>query len=198
MARPYSFEEFDLLREVRKTELEKDSSSEREKLDSFERGYKAGWDDATTAQHQDQSRISSDLESSLNDLAFTFHEARSHVLNGVEPLLRELVKKIFPRFAQDRLPVLIKEHIATALAEVTERPIILCVSPKSRAAVESALPLDPGFPITVKEEPTLSDGQVFLNLGATEEVLDLDEVLSSVNAAISDFFEINQRMQVNG
>lgn len=198
MARPYFLEEFDLDHTSVKVVDDPAPMSEQQKLESFEQGYKAGWDDATAAQFQDQSRITAGLENTLKDLSFTFHEARAHVLQGVEPLVRELVEKILPSFAQDGLPDLVAERINVALGDMTDRPVVLSVSPNSRAAVEAALPVDPGFPITIKEEATLGDGQVFLNLGATEEVLDLDDAIRTVKSAIGDFFEINQRMHANG
>lgn len=200
MARPITLEEFDLARPPPPTDdsPDQDALSEQEKLNAFEQGYQAGWDDSSAAQHQDQSRITADLESALKDLSFTFHEARTHVLQGVEPLVRELVATILPTYAQDGLPSMVAERLATVFSELSDRPVVLSVSTRARPAVEAALPSDPGFPITIREEPTLADGQVFLNLGATEEMIDLDNAIRSVQAAIDDFFDINQRMQANG
>lgn len=198
MARPFTLEEFELAGLPVAPHVEPDSLSEQEKLDAFEQGYKAGWDDSSAAQRQDQSRITADLESTLKDLSFTFHEARTHVLQGVEPLVRELVEKVLPTVAQDGLPNMVADRLSTVFAELSDRPVVLSVSPTSRQAVEAALPSDPGFPITIKEEPTLGDGQVFLNLGASEELMDLDNTVRSVQIAIDDFFDINRRAQAHG
>lgn len=198
MARPLSLEEFELESTPVAIDKESDSLTEQDKLEAFEQGYKAGWDDSTSAQQQDQSRITADLESTLKDLSFTFHEARTHVLQGVEPLVYELVEKVLPAFAKEGLPKIVSDRLSSAFAELSDRPVILSVSPQTRPAVEVALPKDPGFPITIKEEPTLGDGQVFLNLGASEELLDLDESIRCVKKSIEEFFEINSRKQVNG
>lgn len=196
--KPFMLEEFGLAtRSAPKAEQE-EVSSEKTRLEAFEQGYQAGWDDANAAQNQDQSRITAELEASFKDLSFSFHEARNHILQGIEPLIREVVDKILPTFSKQGLPDLVAERLNAALGEATDRPVVLSVSPASRAAVEAALPSSPGFPITIKEESTLSDGQVFLNFGASEESLDLDETLSSLQIAVREFFEINKKAQNHG
>ena len=47
---------------------------------SYETGYSAGWDDAVRAETEAHKRISAEFARNLQDLGFTFHEARAHVI----------------------------------------------------------------------------------------------------------------------
>lgn len=192
ISRPYRLEEFDLTSGNNAKEIDSEPVLEKEKLDAFDQGYRAGWDDATAAQQQDQTRIASELENSFKDLSFTFHEAKAHILQSIEPLIKEMVNKIFPDLAKENLPQIVSERLLRIFQDATERPITISVSTESRIAVESALPSDPGFPISIKEEQTLGPGQVFINLGASEEVLDLDSSLNSMRLMLTEFFEANK------
>ena len=75
------------------------AGAEDARLASFEDGYKAGWDDAIAAQDKETARIRADFARSLEDLGFTYTEAHRHVLNAIEPLLRDMVCKVMPRMA---------------------------------------------------------------------------------------------------
>ena len=84
---------------------------EEQRLAAFEDGYQAGWDDAARALSESHQKLSADLAQNLGDLAFTFHEARAHVLKGVEPLLRQMVSRILPDVARHALPGLVVEML---------------------------------------------------------------------------------------
>ena len=44
----------------------------------------------------------------------------------------------------------------------------MLVSPESRTEVEAVLPSSLGFPLEIREEPTLAEGQVFIRAGEIE------------------------------
>ncbi|OSP56807.1 hypothetical protein [Pseudoruegeria sp. SK021] len=171
---------------------------EEQRLVAFEHGYKAGWDDAVTAQSEDNGSISADLAGNLRDLSFTFQEARLHILKGVEPLVREIVKSVLPDLASQTLPDLVVERLHTFLASAVEPPIILMVAPASRAAVEAAMPQTPGFPVLIREEPTLAEGQAFLRAGLVEESIDTAAAISEIRASIEDFFSLSEGLKAHG
>ena len=67
---------------------------EEERLKSFDKGYRAGWDDSSAALSKEQSQISTELASNLQSLSFTYHEARNAVLGEMESLLKGLVATV--------------------------------------------------------------------------------------------------------
>ena len=84
---------------------------EAAKLEGFDGGYRAGWDDAIKAQSDDQSRISSDFAQNLQDLSFTYHEACNQVLNAISPLLEEVVVKLLPAALHQTLGLHLAEQL---------------------------------------------------------------------------------------
>jgi flagellar assembly protein FliH len=65
--------------------------------------------------------------------------------------------------------------------------------------MEAIFPPDPGFPLEIIEEPTLSEGQVFLRCGDVERVIDTSGALSDIETGIADFFSSQQgSLKANG
>ena len=171
---------------------------EETKLASYETGYSAGWEDAVAAQSGDQNRIRADLARNLQSLSFTFHEARDHVLHAIEPLLTEIVNKLLPVLAHDVLPAKILEILMPMARSLAGVPIQLVISPASRAAIDQVLEQTSGLPITVVEEPSLSEGQVYLRLGETENQINLDRATQEISAAVKGFFVLPERERKHG
>ena len=109
------------------------------KLASFESGYSAGWEDAAAAQADDQTRVSADLARSLQSLSFTYHEARSHVLKAVEPLLRQVVSQLLPAIAKAALAAKVLEVLMPLAEGLVDAPITLMLNPAARRAIEDQI-----------------------------------------------------------
>jgi hypothetical protein len=163
---------------------------EEARLAAFEQGYTAGWDDASAALGDDQTRIRADLARSIQALSFTFHDARSHVLRAVEPLLTDALCKLLPDIAHASLAPRIIALLAPLAAELAGAPVRLILNPAVRLLVEALLEQAAGFPLEIIEEPSLGEGQVYLRLGDTELRLDLDGAVADIRTAITDFFTL--------
>lgn len=174
------------------------SAQEAEKLASFEQGYKAGWDDANKAHSEENHALSADLEANLRDLSFTFHEAKAHVLKGVEPLIREMAARVLPEAAKVSLPGMVGDALQPLLDGAVAAPVVLLCNPGSRSLIEGFIPEEPGFPLELRDDPTLTEGQVFLRFGDREKIVDLSSAIEGINAMISDFFTLNERKEANG
>lgn len=158
------------------------------KLDAFEQGYKAGWDDATTALSEDQNRIGAELARSLQSLSFTYHEARGSVLRALTPLLEEIAAKLLPVIAAEALAPMIAERLAPLADEATAVPVRIYINPAAREAVTAHLAGHEALPVELIEEPTLGEGQAALRFAATEEKIDLDGTVAAIRAALADYF----------
>lgn len=165
--------------------------SEREemRLTAFEKGYTAGWDDAVAAQEGESRKLRADLARNLQDLSFTYHESRTHVLGAMEPLLRDMVSKVLPAIARKSLGQVALEALRPLAEEAAGGPISVVVNPASREIVEELLTAKVAMPFAFVEEPSLSEGQVYLRFGDAEHRVDLDGVISAIGAAIAAFFE---------
>ncbi|MFN3576674.1 MAG: flagellar biosynthesis protein [Tabrizicola sp.] len=164
---------------------------EEAKVAAFEQGYTAGWDDAVAAQQGDQTRIRADLARNLQSLAFTFQDARAHVLNSIRPLVLEMTNRLLPAIAREALAPTVLEAIAPLAEEMADAPLTLVLNPAVRAQVESLVAEATGLPVVIEEEPSLPEGQVYLRLGTAEASVDLSQVTADIAAAVRAFFTLS-------
>ncbi|MGI3164019.1 ABC transporter ATP-binding protein [Pseudooceanicola sp. 200-1SW] len=168
------------------------------RLEAFENGYKAGWDDAAKASQEEQAHIGADLARNLQDLSFTYHEAHSHMLSSVKTLLEEIVGKILPETARDTLGPRVAEQLETLARQRTAPAVEISVAPSNRGVIDGLAEQDFGFPVRVESDDTLSDGQVFLRFGEEETEIDLGEVTDGIRDALAGFFAEQERMESHG
>lgn len=166
---------------------------EEARLASYDQGYSAGWEDAVAAQNDEVARLRSDLGRNLQDLAFTYHEAHSHVLRTLEPLLHDMVVKVLPAIARESLGQVVLEHLRPLAKEMSAAPVSIVANPANRALLEDILIADAPFPFAVLEEHSLGEGQVYLRMGDVEQRIDLDGVIAAISAAVAAFFRIEKQ-----
>lgn len=187
-----------ILRPAMGVPIDQGADIEAEKLESFEEGYRAGWDDAVKAQSDDRSRISSDFAQNLQDLSFTYHEAYSHVLNAVMPLLEEMVNVLLPQMAREAIGAHIVEQLQSRAQEIGTLDVVVAVAPSNSGAVEPLLEQDFGFPLKLETDDTLAEGQADIRFGEIEQQIDLSDVLTSVSDAVHGFAHENRRTLAHG
>ncbi|EPX82814.1 hypothetical protein [Salipiger mucosus] len=171
---------------------------ETAKLEAFDTGYRAGWDDAIKAQSDDQARISSDFAQNLQDLSFTYHEACAQVLNGITPLLDDMVRVLLPGMLRDTLGAHVVEQLAEHARQIGTRDVVIAVAPGAAEAVQPMLEADFGFPLRLEEDATLAEGQADIRFGETERQIDLGGLLDEVRQAVEGFAHDNRRTISHG
>ncbi len=168
------------------------------KLDAFEKGYRDGWDDSLKAQTEDQTRVSADLERNLQDLSFTFHEARQHILTAIHPLLNQLVDLVLPNLARETMGPRIVEELRRVAENSVDQRVEIVTAPASRPALDRLMDQDFGFPVDVTQDDSLGEGQVLLRLGSGEHQIDMDRVIDDIKAAVAGFIDENNRESAYG
>jgi flagellar biosynthesis/type III secretory pathway protein FliH len=174
------------------------SAVEDVRLDAYEAGYSAGWEDAVAAGRDDQNRIGTELANNLQKLAFTFHEARTHVLTSVKPLVVQLSTRLLPELAQEVLAPVVRDTLMPLIDTLANAPIRIVLNPASRPAVEHLLSQVVGVPLVVEEETTLGEAQVYLRFGEVEHHIDLDQAIADIARAVHDFFEYAEKETDHG
>ncbi|MBA3910399.1 MAG: flagellar biosynthesis protein [Rhodobacter sp.] len=164
---------------------------EEAKIAAFEQGYSAGWEDAANAQQSDQRRIHADLARNLQSLAFTFQDARSHVLQAIRPLILEMTNRLLPEVAHEALAPTVLEALMPLADKMAEAPIVLVLNPTVRDRIEEVITQATGLPIVIEEEPSLGEGQVYIRFGPSETKVDLTGVTADISAAVRTFFSLN-------
>jgi flagellar biosynthesis/type III secretory pathway protein FliH len=164
---------------------------EEAKVNAFEQGYSAGWDDAAAAHQGDQNRIRADLARNLQSLSFTFQDARSHVLQAIRPLILEMINRLLPQVAHEALAPMVLETLMPMADELSDSALTLVVNPSVRPQVEDLVTQATGLPLVIEEEPSLPEGQVYIRLGVAETKVDLAQVSADIAAAVRGFFNLN-------
>jgi flagellar assembly protein FliH len=166
------------------------SALDEAKVASFEQGYSAGWEDAAAAQESDQSRIRADLARNLQSLAFTFQDARTHVLQAIRPLILEMTARLLPEVAREALAPAVVEAVMPLADNLADAPLTLVLNPAVRDRVEALVAQATGLSMQIEEEPSLGEGQVYIRLGPTETKVDLTQVTEDIASAVRSFFNL--------
>ena len=169
-----------------------------EKLESFENGYQAGWQDAVEALEAEQRKISADFAQNLQDMTFTYQEARGKLLTSLKPVLEAIMLKLLPGTLSASLRAHLIEQIHDLLAESTENAIEFIVSPKNVAFLETLLKQQLAVPFLLKAEETLSEGQIFLKVDQAERYIDMDELGKNILNLLDSFFQQSVEVPNNG
>lgn len=169
------------------------NADQESRLEAYEQGYRAGWEDAAAAHAEDQRRIRVDLARSLQALGFTYQEARSHVLKSLAPLMQDMVGKLLPEMAREALAPTVLETLMPLAEQLADEPVTLVVNAGDRKAIEDLLEQATGLPVTIVEEPTLGEGQAFLRLGLQEVHIDLARATAEIAAAVRGFFGFSEK-----
>lgn len=165
-----------------------DIAVEEEKLAAFERGYKAGWDDAAQAQSDDQQKMSSDFAANLQQMSFTYHEAYAHLTRGLKPLLTQMLETLLPGIARESLAPRIAEELQTLAAEAGQVPVEIVTAPENAGLLRGLIEAEETLPLRLIEEPTLGEGQVFIRFAESERQIDYSDVLAGMVSAVEAFF----------
>lgn len=165
-----------------------DVALEEQRLEAFEQGYKAGWDDAIKAQGDDQTRVAADFARNMQDLSFTYHDASNQLTKALNPLLTQVVEKVLPELAHATLGMQVVEQITDMAKTQAGQPVEIVVSPTNATSISALAEQELGMPISIVEESSLGEGQVYLRFGQVEREINLDQVLGGISDAVDAFF----------
>jgi len=161
---------------------------EEQKLQSFEEGYRAGWDDAVKAEAEDSARLNGEFAQNLQDIGFTYHEAVTKLSTALDPILTSMVERVLPRISQGTLSF----HIVDQLKEIAEQalgePIKIVLSPANEEIINSLPSTYLPEQFALKPDVSLADDEVFIQLGILERQIDFEPVIDGVSKATEAFF----------
>ena len=175
-----------------------EESLEDTRLEAFEKGYQAGWDDASKAHADEQSHISAELARNLQDLSFTYREAFVHVTASLEPLLTRMVEAVLPDAAHHSLGLRIVSEVMDMAKDQAQAQLVISLAPENRERLAPLLQANLPMPVTLAEDEALGAGQAFLKFGQEERSVDVDGLIADITASLADFFSENNRQAVDG
>jgi len=163
------------------------------RLSAFERGYVAGYEDATRRAETDAATERTRIASAIEGLNFTYHEARAHCLSGLEPLLTTLIATLLPAAARAALVPMVIEQLLPLAATRSETPLRLHVPPGRQAAFEAAFDGLVLPPLTLVEDPQLDDGQAEIRSESDEARIDLSDAIARIESALTSHYHMTAK-----
>ncbi|ARE40417.1 ABC transporter, ATP-binding protein, flagellar [Rhodovulum sp. P5] len=171
---------------------------QEERLNAYEEGYKAGWDDAIAAEAAAQTRISADFGKTLQEMTFSYNEARAHVMGALGPLLTAMVERVMPQIAADGFArTVVKTAMQMAESEA-DHPLSLRVCPENRMPLEDLVGKDPGLPLKIVEDDTLGPGQALISSTTRESEVDIDGMLLALRTGLEEFLTAEEEARRHG
>ena len=187
---PIRLEVFEMLADPGEPQLLTPEQIEEVRLAAYESGYNAGWDDAGRQAEDEARERRAEVERQLQQLAFTYHEVRGHILRALEPLFAALLGTVVPSAARASVVPMAAEQLLSLAGMVTEAPVLLRVSPGTRKDYLAALDGLVLPPLTVVECETVAPLQAMIAFDAQETQIDLDAVAEALRAAVERFYMI--------
>lgn len=176
-----------------------DEMLETERLESFEKGYRAGWDDAIKAKSDEGAQFADRVAQSLQDLSFTYHEVHAQILSNLGPLFEEILQKMLPLLARETLGAHVADQLASMARDMGTVQIEIAVAPGTAEQV-SQLVNGAGarLPIAVVEDADVPEGRADMRLGAKEVSIDLSDVIVQISEAVRAALQGQTEMRAHG
>jgi flagellar assembly protein FliH len=168
------------------------------RLSAFEKGYQAGWEDATKAHEADHEKLSTDLAQTLQDMSFTYHEAFSKLSLAMQPLMTKIVTKILPEIARKTLGTHVMTEVANLMKIEGDGAVELAFAPENLTLIEDLVSGAAPLPFKLTADANFSGGQVFVRVASSEREVNLDAVQASIAIAVDAFFDQTQKEMNHG
>ena len=160
---------------------------EEERLAAFEKGYGEGYEDASRAAEEERRRVGAALAGRLEDLSFTYHEARVAVLREVRELMSAIGDGVLPGMGREGFGAALAEAV---LAEVEGRAACAVAVSVAPDAVERVAPLMPevqGFAVELRGDADLGEGQAVIGFPDGEREVDMAPLVERAQAALAEW-----------
>lgn len=157
------------------------------RLTAFEKGYVAGWEDALKNQETENSRVSDGMAQRLEDISFTFYEARDQFAKCSGEILRLISKKLLPHILHGTLGQHILQEMESILDSGAPDSLTIFVPKGFEKKLQSLLKLDLPMSLYIEEDISLLDDQIVLRVGDIEREINIARSINSMLNAVDTF-----------
>ena len=145
---------------------------ERDRLATFETGYREGWEDAIKDAVETRDRIRRTLSARLEDLSFTYHEARTGLLAQLDDVVAAIADAVMPRLSSEGFAARLAAAIRDEVGDEAPGPIELRVCEADLPAVREVLDVPDALPVELIADRTLEAGQAVFAFGPSRRKID--------------------------
>lgn len=193
MGRPLKLEVFETLDLPEGPALMMPEDLEVLRLQAYEEGYKAGWDDALAERAEKAEALHAALMQKVEQLSFGYFEARGHILGALRPLFEAMIGTVLPSTARAALAPRVVEALMPLAVPMTEQPVTLRVAPGEGDSLRSAIEGLVLPPLDIVEDPDLRPDEALIDREPQQIHVDLGGIVRDLSAAIDEFYDINQK-----
>lgn len=154
-------------------------------MQGYESGFQAGWDDAMASVSENRDHISAEFARNLQELSFSFHEARQQVTSTVRPFLAALVESLLPLTADQALVENIWAKLEPILNDHNTPSVQLLCAASDVDTLEQLTAVSTTMAINVVAEPSLMEGQVKFSIEAEQHEIDMSHITDEIRALIA-------------
>lgn len=156
-------------------------------------GAAAGRAEAAKEIAAETARQQAALSSHLQELSFSYHEARCHLLHALVPLLQTVCTAVLPQLAQETLALSVAEALSEIIGDVLEPPVVLSLPPAALEPMRAMLAAIPSAPpLRLEPDPALGPASAALRFDDRHLLIDLDSVQAAVAHALHAFAETSK------
>ena len=161
-------------------------------------GYESGFLAGQAAANAAQEALNAQLIEKLNEITFVYAEARSNILQSLKPLFEALVDKLFPDLLDAVNQARVIDALHTAASSDTSVPTSLFVNPQNAHSIANALPSELSIPFEIKEDPTLTEGEIRIAASGTNTSFNTEQLYSEISELLSATILSHEEFLQNG
>ena len=161
--------------------------AEEERLSAFEKGYSEGYEDANRAAEEERRRVGAALAGRLEDLSFTYHEARVAVLREVREMVAAIGDGVLPGLGREGFGPALAEAVAAEIEARVACAVAVAVAPDAVDRVGPLMPEVEGFPVELRADPDLGPGQAVIGFPDGEREIDMAPLIERAQAALAEW-----------
>ena len=161
-------------------------------------GYGAGFAAGHAAARQEAASLETEFIKALDDIAFSYAEARRAVLQDLTPLFETIVERLCPLAAGD----VFRAHALKALADAadadTDGPLCLYAHPEDTEALRGILNTGTVTHIDLIPDHTFPRHRLHIATAKAASTLDVTELLTSLETVLRSLVDINESEREHG
>jgi len=147
-------------------------------------GYAEGFAAGEASVRADVANLNEQFVQSVQDITFTFAEARAQILNGLAPMLQTVIAQVLPHCVETGFAGQLAELLTTAAEQDATRPLAIHLHPdsfESVAGLSDVLPKE----LSIQIDPALSPHAAWIAQADGEMRLDADQLLATISETLS-------------
>lgn len=165
--------------------------------EAFQQGYQEGLQAGIAQTAADAAALDAAFVQSLENIDFTYTEARSQLLGSLGPLLTTIVEKVLPHCVAEGFAGQLADMLLQAAAQDANAAITLHIHPSQRSAIEAATK-DAAVQISLHDDPQLDPHAAWIRQKRSETLLDVDSLLAAISETLGAIHHIENRTENYG